>query len=180
MGILRHTRYYWVLLVKKKQLYNWKYNYLGYGPFPVTVTTRIIPILVGNPYEPLFATVAGKGPQPKCTTVLWDWKSGPIRRILCQILQPLILYTRKVSQLASENEWLEDYPPFGKVTFWGRAVKLWGCIPMYPKQITPKCIRNSMAWHPEKNKSFRSVPITGGIGSIESPNWQYIPLIYHL
>ena len=25
--------------------------YLGYGPFPVTVTTRIIPFLVGNPYK---------------------------------------------------------------------------------------------------------------------------------
>ena len=34
---------------------------LGYGPFPVTVTTRIIPFLVGNPYKPLFATVTGNG-----------------------------------------------------------------------------------------------------------------------
>ena len=24
------------------------------------------------------------------------------------------------------------------------------------------------------------VPLKGGIGSIYSPNWQYIPLIYHL
>ena len=38
--------------------------YLGYGPFPVTVTTRIITFLVGNPYKPLFATVTGKGPHP--------------------------------------------------------------------------------------------------------------------
>ena len=38
--------------------------WLGYGPFPVTVTTRIIPSLVGNPYKPLFATVTGKGPHP--------------------------------------------------------------------------------------------------------------------
>ena len=38
--------------------------YLGYGPFPVTVTTRTIPFLVGNPYKPLFATVTGKGPHP--------------------------------------------------------------------------------------------------------------------
>ena len=34
--------------------------YIGYGPFPVTVTTRIIPFLVGNPYKPLFATVTGQ------------------------------------------------------------------------------------------------------------------------
>ena len=39
--------------------------YVGYGPFPVTVTTRIITFLVGNPYKPLFATVTGKGPHPK-------------------------------------------------------------------------------------------------------------------
>ena len=38
--------------------------YIGYGPFPITVKTRIFPFLVGNPYKPLFATVAGKGPHP--------------------------------------------------------------------------------------------------------------------
>ena len=36
----------------------------GYGLFPVTVTTRIIPFLVGNPNKPFFATVTGKGPRP--------------------------------------------------------------------------------------------------------------------
>ena len=38
--------------------------YIGYGPFPVTVTTRTITFLVGNPDKPLFATVIGKGPHP--------------------------------------------------------------------------------------------------------------------
>ena len=38
--------------------------YVGYGPFPVRVTTRIITFLVGNPYKPLFATVTGKGATP--------------------------------------------------------------------------------------------------------------------
>ena len=35
--------------------------YFGYGPFPVTVTIRIITFLVGNPYKykPLFATLTG-------------------------------------------------------------------------------------------------------------------------
>ena len=33
---------------------------IGYGPFPVTVTTRIITFFVGNPYKPLFASVTGK------------------------------------------------------------------------------------------------------------------------
>ena len=32
--------------------------YFGYGPLPVTVTTRIITFLVGNPFKSLFDTVA--------------------------------------------------------------------------------------------------------------------------
>jgi len=39
-------------------------------PLPVTVTTRIIPFLVGDPYKPLFATVTGRGPDPKYTLFL--------------------------------------------------------------------------------------------------------------
>ena len=34
-------------------------------PHPLTVTTRIITFLVGNPYKPLFATVTGWGVDPK-------------------------------------------------------------------------------------------------------------------
>ena len=34
-------------------------------PHPVTVTTRIITFLVGNPYKPSFATVTGWGVDPK-------------------------------------------------------------------------------------------------------------------
>ena len=45
------------------------YLYFGYGPFPGTVTTRIITFLVGNPYKPLFATVTGKGPHPTYTLI---------------------------------------------------------------------------------------------------------------
>ena len=43
----------------------------GYGvyfrstPHPVTVTTRIITYLVGNPYKPSFATVTGWGVDPR-------------------------------------------------------------------------------------------------------------------
>ena len=37
---------------------------VGFSPFSVTVTTRIIPFLVGNPYKPSCATVTGKGDQP--------------------------------------------------------------------------------------------------------------------
>ena len=35
---------------------------IEYGPLPVTVTTRTITFLVGNPYKPSFATVTGRGP----------------------------------------------------------------------------------------------------------------------
>ena len=34
-------------------------------PHPVTVTTRIITFLVGNPYKPSFATVTGRGVDPR-------------------------------------------------------------------------------------------------------------------
>ena len=34
-------------------------------PCPVTVTTRTIIFLVGDPYKPSFATVTGQGGQPK-------------------------------------------------------------------------------------------------------------------
>ena len=34
------------------------------SPLPVTVTTRIITFLVGDPYKPSFATVTGKGDNP--------------------------------------------------------------------------------------------------------------------
>ena len=42
---------------------------LGISVFQVTVTTRIIPFLVGNPYKPSFATVTGWGVDPDNTVV---------------------------------------------------------------------------------------------------------------
>ena len=41
--------------------------YIGLPPLPVTVTTRIITFLVGDPYKPSFATVAGRGDNPRST-----------------------------------------------------------------------------------------------------------------
>ena len=38
--------------------------YLGLSPLPVTVTTRIVMFLVGDPYKPCFATVTGRGDNP--------------------------------------------------------------------------------------------------------------------
>ena len=50
----------------------WKVEYIiGWNyPHPVTVTTRIITFLVGNPYKPSFATVTGWGVDPKYITGL--------------------------------------------------------------------------------------------------------------
>ena len=39
--------------------------YIGLPPLPVRVTTRIITFLVGDPYKPSFATVTGKGDNPR-------------------------------------------------------------------------------------------------------------------
>ena len=41
--------------------------YLRSTPLPVTVTTRIITFLVGDPYKPSFATVTGRGVDPSFT-----------------------------------------------------------------------------------------------------------------
>ena len=45
--------------------------YFRSTPHPLTVTTRIITFLVGNPYKPSFATVTGWGVDPRCTIYLW-------------------------------------------------------------------------------------------------------------
>ena len=44
--------------------------YVGLSPLPVTVTTRIITFLVGDPYKPSFATVTGRGDNPKFIPLL--------------------------------------------------------------------------------------------------------------
>ena len=41
-----------------------KYTHIGCGPLTVTVTTRIITFLVGDPYKPSFTTVTVRGPDP--------------------------------------------------------------------------------------------------------------------
>ena len=42
-----------------------KKTYVGLSPLPVTVTTRIITFLVGDLYKPSFATVTGRGDNPR-------------------------------------------------------------------------------------------------------------------
>ena len=61
-----------LVVAKKTQM---KYDvYIGTTPHPVTVTTRIIPFLVGNPYKPSFVTVTGWGVDRKYTYVYCTFK----------------------------------------------------------------------------------------------------------
>ena len=41
------------------------WGYIGLSPFPVIVTTRIVSCLVGDSYKPSFATITGKGDNPR-------------------------------------------------------------------------------------------------------------------
>ena len=40
-------------------------GYIGLSPFPVIVTTRIASCLAGDSYKPSFATITGKGDNPR-------------------------------------------------------------------------------------------------------------------
>ena len=44
-------------------------KYIGLSPLPVTVPTRFS-LLVGDPYKPSFATVTGRGDNPRNTQFL--------------------------------------------------------------------------------------------------------------
>ena len=51
----------------RKGIFTYIDIYLWSTPHPLTVTTRIITFLVGNPYKPSFATVTGWGVDPTFT-----------------------------------------------------------------------------------------------------------------
>ena len=50
-----------IFIVDIPTIFYIQYLYFGLSPCPVTVTTRIIPFLVGNPYKPSFVSCAGRG-----------------------------------------------------------------------------------------------------------------------
>ena len=68
-------------------------------PGAVTVTTRIIAFLVGNPYKPLFATVTGRGVVPSFS----DGSENPARI-------HRLLGCPHLTNLAPEKWWLGDDP----------------------------------------------------------------------
>ena len=51
--------------------FNWFNDNLGVAPFPVTVSTRIVLFLVGDPYKPSFTTVTVRGPHPNDNFSFW-------------------------------------------------------------------------------------------------------------
>ena len=53
---------------------------VGCGPLPVTVTTRIITFLIGNPYKPSFAPVTGRGAHSTYQTFFGASTSGAVLR----------------------------------------------------------------------------------------------------
>ena len=55
--------------------------FLRSTPHPVTVTTRIITFLVGNPYKPSFATVTGWGVDPRYSIRIFQTKFSAIKSI---------------------------------------------------------------------------------------------------
>ena len=50
-------------------IFSWEF--VRSTPLPVTVTTRIITFLVGDPYKPSFATVTGRGVDPRNSQLFW-------------------------------------------------------------------------------------------------------------
>ena len=71
---------------------------LGVAPLPVTVTTRGIMFLVGDPYKPSFVTVTGRGPHPKydhVCIIFQIWKpfllSWPLANIIMTYVEDLPL-----------------------------------------------------------------------------------------
>ena len=74
---------YWKRSISIAMLVFQRVIYLRSTPLPVTVTTRIITFLVGNPYKPSFATVTGWGVDPS--------KISFISKLYLQLIQsPLI------------------------------------------------------------------------------------------
>jgi len=54
-------------------------------PRPVTVTTRIITLLIGNPYKPSFTTVTGWGVDPRYLRYFEVWENRCLMIIAIKI-----------------------------------------------------------------------------------------------
>ena len=132
-----------------------KWWYLWYGPLPVTVTTRIITFLVGNPYKPSFATVTGWGVDLNDTSqeaevyggvlVLW-W------RWFCIVLSisPLHLLSRSLWLRAVPKPWIcvrNDKASHGPSQKWWSSRCLW-------KQCTWSVQHSTLGWRTVLHPGF--------------------------
>ena len=95
------------------KLSSWEF---GLSPLPVTVTTKIIPFLIGNPYKPSFTTVTVRGTTQGITVspsvsitywwsiwsvyVLWSWGqsswsgSDPMKKTLSWVVRSTSAFGR--------------------------------------------------------------------------------------
>ena len=110
------------------------------APFPVIVTTRIVSCLVGDSYKPSFATITGKGDNPRYLLILKEkttnityylggfWKT-PINSENEKNLRSLTACPWKmvVGRRSFLSYWVS-------VTFEGRTVKLPGVYTMNPEK----------------------------------------------
>ena len=86
--------------------------YLGSTPHPVTVTTRIITFLVGNPYKPSFAT--GWGVDPKSPQLFIESNDFSRDNSPYQVLTLPLLETNSESPLVKKKRVVQRplYFPF--------------------------------------------------------------------
>ena len=66
IGLGKGATFFFIAMVGTGKT-QFKEHTLDTAPLTVTVTTRIITFLVGDPYKPSFATVTGRGDNPKDT-----------------------------------------------------------------------------------------------------------------
>ena len=59
----------WKFLEREMEV---EWIFIGCGPLTVTVTTRIITFLIGNPYNPSFTTVTVRGPYPNYIYIRYE------------------------------------------------------------------------------------------------------------
>ena len=88
--------------------------YLGLSPFAVVVTNRILTLLVGDPYKPSFATVIGKGTNPKdeltscCMTRCLgiDTQNSCFLKWKSPCTKPIIFFNMGVSKNRGTPKWM--------------------------------------------------------------------------
>ena len=80
-------------------------SYLGCGPLTVTVTTRIITFLIGNPYKPSFTTVTVRGATSKSYQHQHDQHEFDNLSLLFFLFKEARIYIYIISSLFPMGPW---------------------------------------------------------------------------